>query len=162
MALPAGITTARVTYGATTDVMGNSVVVSISIMSSERLLWEPTGDYIVPFSVNVPAGEFFLPHTDQVGFADTTGLGITDWHYVANVVEIAANGASNRYTKTFRIPTGTTEMDLDRVPISATAGSAIRTPYWWDLTGGLDFPPEAVVGDLGFDSVSGDVWRYEQ
>lgn len=29
----------------------------------------------------------------------------------------------------------------------------------WDLTGGLDFPAEAKVGDYGIDYSSGDVWR---
>lgn len=41
------------------------------------------------------------------------------------------------------------------------APGAGANPYWWDLTGGLDFPPEAIDGDWGFDSVSGDVWRFE-
>lgn len=30
----------------------------------------------------------------------------------------------------------------------------------WDVTGG-DFPPEAEIGDLGFDFNTGDVWRNE-
>ena len=33
--------------------------------------------------------------------------------------------------------------------------------YWWDLTGGLDFPVTAVDGDYGFDSNTGQVWRYD-
>lgn len=40
-------------------------------------------------------------------------------------------------------------------------GDGGANPFWWDLTGGLDFPPDAVNGDWGFDSVTGDVWRYE-
>lgn len=31
--------------------------------------------------------------------------------------------------------------------------------YWWDLTGGLDFPPEALPGDMGIDTITGDYWR---
>lgn len=31
--------------------------------------------------------------------------------------------------------------------------------YWWDLTGGLAFPDLAESGDIGWDSVTGDVWR---
>lgn len=35
-------------------------------------------------------------------------------------------------------------------------------PFLWDLTGGLDFPPEAVAGvDFGYDALTGDVWRYD-
>ncbi|MGW9345576.1 hypothetical protein ACWGR3_28905 [Streptomyces albidoflavus] len=40
-------------------------------------------------------------------------------------------------------------------------GEGGPNPYMWDLTGDLDFPPEAVAGDYGFDSTTGDVWRYE-
>ena len=40
-------------------------------------------------------------------------------------------------------------------------GDGGANPFWWDLTGGLNFPPDAVNGDWGFDSVTGDVWRYE-
>lgn len=36
---------------------------------------------------------------------------------------------------------------------------AIVQPYWWDLTGLSDFPDEAIVGDLGIDMSTGDVWR---
>lgn len=31
--------------------------------------------------------------------------------------------------------------------------------YWWDLTGGIDFPDLAELGDIGWDSVTGDVWQ---
>lgn len=41
-------------------------------------------------------------------------------------------------------------------------GEGGANPYWWDLTGGLEFPPTAVNGDIGFDSETGNVWRYEQ
>ncbi|KJL39896.1 hypothetical protein [Microbacterium trichothecenolyticum] len=49
-----------------------------------------------------------------------------------------------------------TELLFNRGNGAGTAG-----PYWWDLTGGLDFPSTAVNGDWGYDAVSGDVWRYE-
>jgi hypothetical protein len=29
--------------------------------------------------------------------------------------------------------------------------------YWWDLTGLTDFPEEALVGDWGIDTSTGDV-----
>lgn len=40
-------------------------------------------------------------------------------------------------------------------------GDGGANPYWWDLTGGLDFPPDAINGDWGYDNVTGQVWRYE-
>lgn len=30
---------------------------------------------------------------------------------------------------------------------------------WWDLDVNGTFPPEALVGDLGFNSTNGSVWR---
>lgn len=38
--------------------------------------------------------------------------------------------------------------------------------FWWDLTAAgtnpaLDFPPEALSGDMGIDTRNGDVWRNE-
>lgn len=41
------------------------------------------------------------------------------------------------------------------VPETPTALQA----SFWDLTGGLDFPLEAAVGDFGIDTTTGDVWR---
>ena len=37
--------------------------------------------------------------------------------------------------------------------------SEIAVAIWWNLTGLSDFPPEASVGDLGYDLDTGDVWR---
>lgn len=41
-------------------------------------------------------------------------------------------------------------------------GEGGPNPYWWDLTGDQDFPPDAVNGDFGFDSITGQVWRYQK
>lgn len=40
-------------------------------------------------------------------------------------------------------------------------GESGANPYWWDLTGGQSFPPEAVDGDIGYDRTTGDVYRYD-
>ena len=42
---------------------------------------------------------------------------------------------------------------------TGTGGAGI---YWWDLTGGLPFPPEAIDGDMGYDRITGDVWRNDK
>jgi hypothetical protein len=34
--------------------------------------------------------------------------------------------------------------------------------YWWDLTGLDEFPDLAVRGDIGWDSVTGDVWQLDE
>lgn len=31
--------------------------------------------------------------------------------------------------------------------------------YIWDLSNGADFPPEALIGAIGIDYATGDVWR---
>ncbi|WP_248240540.1 hypothetical protein [Microbacterium kunmingense] len=53
-------------------------------------------------------------------------------------------------------------MSYSELLFNRGGGEGGANPYWWDLTGGLDFPPTAVNGDLGFDSDTGNVWRYEQ
>lgn len=49
------------------------------------------------------------------------------------------------------------------IPPSGSSGGGTTTivydGFWWDLTGGIDFPAEAKVGDLGYDASTGDVWR---
>lgn len=40
-------------------------------------------------------------------------------------------------------------------------GAGGPEPFWWDLTGDADFPETAVDGDLGYDSETGNVWRYK-
>lgn len=41
----------------------------------------------------------------------------------------------------------------------AITGGGDPAPYWYDLTGDLEFPSDAPLGAYGFDSVTGDVWR---
>ncbi|GAA3008969.1 hypothetical protein [Microbacterium aurantiacum] len=53
-------------------------------------------------------------------------------------------------------------MSYSELLFNRGGGEGGPNPYWWDLTGGLDFPPTAVDGDIGFDSNTGNVWRYEQ
>lgn len=42
------------------------------------------------------------------------------------------------------------------------AGAGGAGVYWWDLTGDLPFPPEAIDGDMGYDRITGDVWRNDK
>jgi hypothetical protein len=41
-----------------------------------------------------------------------------------------------------------------------TGPEPLRQAFVWDLTGGAEFPPEAVDGDVGIDLTTGDVWRF--
>jgi hypothetical protein len=44
----------------------------------------------------------------------------------------------------------------------AAGGQPTFIPYWWDLTGLSDFPPEALTGDMGIDFDSSDIWCKDQ
>lgn len=59
------------------------------------------------------------------------------------------------------VPDITGGMTYSELLFNRGNGEGGPNPYWWDLTGGLDFPPDAVNGDFGFDSVTGQVWRYQ-
>ena len=64
-------------------------------------------------------------------------------------------------TFTLRVPDVQT-MSYSELLFNRGQGAGGAGVYWWDLTGGLPFPPEAVVGDFGYDRVTGDVWRNDK
>lgn len=41
------------------------------------------------------------------------------------------------------------------------AGEGSWDVFWWDLTDGALFPPEALDGDMGIDLITYDIWRNE-
>jgi hypothetical protein len=47
-----------------------------------------------------------------------------------------------------------TNAELYLPPSDPSAGT-----YWWDMTGLTEFPTLAVDGDIGWDSITGDVWQ---
>ncbi|MFJ4166281.1 hypothetical protein ACIPY5_12055 [Microbacterium sp. NPDC089698] len=53
-----------------------------------------------------------------------------------------------------------TDVEYRALP-QLSAGSLLPAGFWWDLTGGIDFPPEAAVGDFGWDRNTDNVWRNE-
>ncbi|MCC4906986.1 hypothetical protein [Microbacterium sp. cx-59] len=53
-------------------------------------------------------------------------------------------------------------MSYSELLFNRGGGEGGANPYWWDLTGGLDFPPAAVDGDFGYDTETGNYWRYER
>lgn len=120
MALPAGITTATVTFGDAVDFAGQPVATSVTFRPSVSLLWAATGQPVIAFPETVTAagggpGSIVLPHTDQAGFVDGYGTPIVNWSYVATG-EWSAGGAKEPFRREFQIPTGTTTLDLDTVP----------------------------------------------
>jgi hypothetical protein len=44
------------------------------------------------------------------------------------------------------------ELDFD-------SNGRYTSPTWWKITDAGDFPPEAKIGDLGYDPVTNNVWR---
>jgi hypothetical protein len=48
-----------------------------------------------------------------------------------------------------------------RMPTPDEVSTLLISPpdsNWWDLTGNIDFPPEALIGDMGLDFSTGDVY----
>lgn len=52
-------------------------------------------------------------------------------------------------------------VQVETEPTSAEPGPVAGKASIWDLTGGLDFPPEAPPNAVGIDLITGDVWRNE-
>ena len=59
------------------------------------------------------------------------------------------------------VPDGVGPLTYAQLLYNRGEGVGGPNPYMWDLTGGLDFPDTAVDGDYGFDSDTGQVWRYD-
>lgn len=51
-------------------------------------------------------------------------------------------------------------MEVARHPDGDTTTLVFPDPFWWNLTGDLPFPPQANFGDMGYDAITGNVWRY--
>lgn len=118
--IPAGVTTATVTFGKVASVLGEQADVTVVIEPSHDLVWEATGDVVGAFNGSAKAaagtiGQLILPHTDQAGFRTKTGQTITDWYYTAHTTA-TLNGAKRGWKRVFSIPSDVTTLDLDLLP----------------------------------------------
>lgn len=150
MALPAGVTTATLTYGQTVDFTGTELSIELVIVPSIPLTWKATGVRLETFGIEREAapgvaGSIPLPHTDQVGFADDTGADVTNWHYIASGRYLRGEEATAQFVKPFQLPIGQTTVDLDRI------ATGVLTP--------LSAAPTAVVTSLA--GITGDITEAE-
>lgn len=150
MALPAGITTAELTYGQTVDFTGTELSLDLVIVPSIPLTWKATGVRLETFGMARTAapgvaGSIALPHTNQTGFADDNGADVVDWHYVATGQYKRGDEATAQFVKPFQLPTGQTTVDLDRI------ATGVLTP--------LSAAPTAVVTSLA--GITGDITEAE-
>lgn len=125
MALPAGITTATVTFGATTDFTGDPVTTKLKIVPSATIFWSGTNAPVVAFAITAESdteGSVVLPHTDQPGFVDINGQPILHWSYIATGEWRSPAGGSVVFRKEFLLPSTMTTVDFDTM-----AGGAIGT-----------------------------------
>ena len=128
MAIPSGVTTATVTFGKETDLLGENAAVTLRVQPSHRILWAASGEYINDFEVEVEAaegvvGSFVVPHTDQAGFVDEAGNAITNWYYTVSG-SVRRGRSAKAYRKVFQVTSDVTTMDLDTIP---TNGNVVAT-----------------------------------
>lgn len=122
MALPSGITTATVNFGPATDFLGNQTSTTVTFTPSVSLLWAATGQPVIAFPETATAaagvqGSIVLPHTDQAGFTNHTGVTpISNWSYIVTGEWVSDTNEKIVFRREFQLPTGTSTLDLDTVP----------------------------------------------
>jgi hypothetical protein len=117
MALPAGITTATVTFGSTVDFQGNPVTTKLKVQPSATVFWSGTHAPMVAFAINVESdteGSVVLPHTDQAGFLDLNGQPVTNWTYKVTG-SWTSSGGTRTFAKEFNLPSSVSVIDFDTI-----------------------------------------------
>lgn len=132
MTLPAGITTATVTYGKRMGVLGTEATFEATVQADRPLVWAATGDTIDEFpdpTVSTAGGflSFQFPHTDQPGFVDEAGNEVVGWAGIVKVRVRYGGMLAETITKPFQVPVGQTVVDLDLVP-SGSIRPAVTAP----------------------------------
>ena len=137
MPLPAGVTTATVTFGGDTGFDGNPVradltftpsVDAVHVASGQRLFRSP-----IPGRANFAAtGSVPLPHTNQTGLVAPNGDTVTSFQYRVEGTYTTQGGVLTRVDRAISLPVGQTVVDLDSIPDETaappgTAPSAVVT-----------------------------------
>jgi acetyl esterase/lipase len=128
MSLPAGVSTFELLFGKTFDFEGTPLRTDLVITPSHELVWEATGDRLVPIKVSKDAnegeyGSVNLPHTDQAGFVNLKGEAIIDWWYtVQSTDRKGRTAASGPKTRKLQATSDQLTIDLDLVPTDGSVG----------------------------------------
>jgi lysophospholipase L1-like esterase len=123
MSLPAGVQTARITFGNGVTPLGSDVSATAKVLAvfpgTERIVWLPTGKAMLPMEESITVtgtGEsaIALPVVDQVGWVDERGDPYSNWHYVVEVRYQVGN-VSQLIRRTFQVRSGDAAVDIDLI-----------------------------------------------
>ena len=74
---------------------------------------------------------------------------------------LLVSGVAGERERWFQVPDSLDVLDaVDMVNVDPVVLGPLPQAFVWDLTGGAEFPAEAVDGDVGIDSANGDMWRF--
>jgi hypothetical protein len=122
MALPVGVTSALTHIDAPVSFGGTPAKVYLEVVPNIRLNHIATGTPLANFiDVRTPGigdpATVTLPHTDQAGFQDESGLPVTNWSYAATIRYELDGQLIHVPTKHFQLLTGQTDIDLALIPV---------------------------------------------
>lgn len=74
---------------------------------------------------------------------------------------LQVSGIAGAHERWFQVPDSFDVLDaVDLVNVDPVVLQPSPQAFVWDLTAAVEFPTEALVGDVGIDSATGDVWRF--
>lgn len=168
MALPTGIATFQLTFGAAAVLGADEPLgMRITVAAATNAIWTATGQ---PFLIKKQtataavgqSGSIVLISPDQAGFADSNGNPVRNWTYAVHLDYL--DGQNNTVTSADKNFAYTTSMgatvDLDlTVPVSTSAGVVVNVPTGNGFTlpsGGVDGQVLGLVnGTLGWITITG-------
>lgn len=115
MVLPNTIAQVQVTWGGFLTHGGANVPVRVTIAPSQTVTHVDTGTVLTKLSFSGDNGGTYLPVTDQPGFIDSAGDGITGWHYVVTL-RVGEGRDAYEVAKAIQPTTAVSVIDLDLVP----------------------------------------------
>lgn len=157
MALPDGISTARVFLDAPLSFIGGEGRIHARISPSVPVVWEATGTPIGNFVDTIfldPGVELsvHLPHTDQPGFLDGNGSNITGWYYRLEV-SYEKDGQTVVFpARDFQLAVGQTNVDLALIP-TGEASPVPQTAPMGSVTSVDGYTGAVTMEELGLDKV---------
>lgn len=132
MALPADIKLSTLSVGPAADIGGVQAVLNVTVTpvfggNRVNLVYAPTGSIIISTPLKPPQSEaggivtFQVPTTDQPGFVTENQEPITGWAYEVKATASNANWTVNIPPKLISPLTGQDYVDVDMVPVQASA-----------------------------------------
>lgn len=154
MALPVGVTTALAHIDAPVSFGGTPAKVYLEIVPNIRLNHIATGTPLANFiDVRTPGlgdpATVTLPHTDQAGFQDESGLPVVNWSYAATIRYELDGQLIHVPVKHFQILTGQTDVDLALIPVGEPTEIILGNVAFVSSLNGRSGAVTLTSGDLG-------------